>query len=74
MYAEKVEQELSDGCNRLIRNAIICWNYLYLSQRLAEETDAQRRQELLNAIRNGSIVTWQHIKTCTASTISLKRN
>ena len=27
------EQEMAAGCNRLIRNAIICWNYLYLSQR-----------------------------------------
>ena len=43
LYAEKAEQEMADGCNRLIRNAIICWNYLYLSQRLAEETHAERQ-------------------------------
>jgi hypothetical protein len=32
-----MEQERAAGCNRLIRNAIICWNYLYLSQLLVEE-------------------------------------
>lgn len=60
-YAEKAEQEMADGCNRLIRNAIICWNYLYLSQLLAEEAEEERRQALLAALRNGSIVLWHHL-------------
>ncbi|HMB05421.1 MAG TPA: Tn3 family transposase, partial [Isosphaeraceae bacterium] len=46
---------------RLIRNAIICWNYLYLSQLLAEEAEEERRQALLAALRNGSIVLWHHL-------------
>src|SRR5262249_23506447 len=37
MYGEKVEQEIAEGCRRLIKNAIICWNYLYLSQLIAQE-------------------------------------
>ena len=61
LYAEKAEQEMADGCNRLIRNAIICWNYLYLSQRLAEEADEERRQALVAAMQNGSIVLWHHL-------------
>ena len=60
-YAEKTEQELADGCNRLIRNAIVCWNYLYLSQVLAEEPAEDRRQALLAALRQGSIVLWHHL-------------
>jgi hypothetical protein len=48
LYGEKVEQEIAEGCRRLIKNAIICWNYLYLTQ-------------LLVAVRNGSVVTWQHV-------------
>ena len=31
---DKEEQEIAKACNRLIKNAIICWNYLYLSQKL----------------------------------------
>ena len=26
--AEKQEQELAEGCKRLIKNCITCWNYL----------------------------------------------
>ncbi len=25
---EKEEREIAEGCNRLIKNSIICWNYL----------------------------------------------
>jgi TnpA family transposase len=34
--AEKQEQEVAEGCKRLIKNAITCWNYLYLSQKISE--------------------------------------
>ena len=61
LHAEKIEHETAAGCNRLIRNAIICWTYLYLSQQLAEESDAGRQQALLAALQNGSIVHWRHL-------------
>lgn len=28
---DKEDQEIAESCNRLIKNSIICWNYLYLS-------------------------------------------
>lgn len=59
--SEKHAQEIAEACKRLIKNAIICWNYLYLSQKIAEETDTQRRTELIEAVRLGSVVCWQHI-------------
>lgn len=34
VQGEKEEQEVAEGCKRLIKNCIICWNYLYLSQKL----------------------------------------
>ena len=58
---EKTEQEIAEGYNRLIRNAIICWNYLYLSQVLAQEAEEERRQALLAALKEGSIVIWHHL-------------
>lgn len=60
-YLEKVEQELAEGCRRLIKNAIICWNYVYLSQKIAQEESSERRQELLTAVQNGSVVSWRHV-------------
>jgi TnpA family transposase len=61
MYGEKVEQEIAEGCRRLIKNAIICWNYLYLSQLIAQEKDSERRQALLAAVKNGSVESWRHV-------------
>ena len=58
---EKEEQEIAEGCKRLIKNAIICWNYLYLSQKLSDLKDPEEQQVLMNAIVHGSIISWQHI-------------
>jgi TnpA family transposase len=61
LYGEKVEQEIAEGCRRLIKNAIICWNYLYFSQKIAKEEAPERQHELFCAIRNGSVVSWRHV-------------
>ena len=58
---EKEEQELAEGCRRLLKNAIICWNYLYLTQQLNEAPTEARRDDLLESIRHGSVVSWQHL-------------
>lgn len=34
-YSSKEKQEMVVGCQRLIQNAIVLWNELYLSQKLA---------------------------------------
>jgi TnpA family transposase len=60
LQAEKHEQELAEGCKRLIKNCLVCWNYLYLSQKLAETTAAAQRARLLHAIAHGSVVAWGH--------------
>jgi TnpA family transposase len=60
LQAEKHEQELAEGCKRLIKNCLVCWNYLYLSQKLAETTDAEQRERLLHALAHGSVVAWGH--------------
>jgi len=59
-YATKEEQILAEDCKRLIKNSIICWNYLYLSQLLVDADD-QEKNNILNIIKNGSIQTWKHI-------------
>jgi TnpA family transposase len=60
IQSEKEDQEIAEGCRRLIKNAIICWNYLYLSRELAAEKNEERRKNLIEAIRAGSAATWQH--------------
>jgi len=60
IQSEKEDQEIAEGCRRLIKNAIVCWNYLFLSRELATEKNEKRRAELIEAIRNGSVATWKH--------------
>lgn len=59
--AVKEEQVITEGCKRLIQNAIVCWNYLYLSQLIYNAEIETEKQNLIQTIRNGSVVTWQHI-------------
>lgn len=61
IQADKAEQDVAEGCRRLLKNAIICWNYLYLTQQLQEAETEDRKTALLNALKNGSVVSWQHI-------------
>jgi TnpA family transposase len=61
LQAEKEDQEMAEACKRLIKNCIICWNYLYLSQKLEEITDAESREGLLDAVAHGSTVVWRHL-------------
>lgn len=60
IQSEKEDQEIAEGCRRLIKNAIVYWNYLYLSRELAAEKNEERKAELIEAIRNGSAATWKH--------------
>lgn len=57
---DKEEQEIAEACNRLIKNAIICWNYLYLSQKLARMKEPEQKERLLSAIASHSVISWAH--------------
>ena len=61
LQAEKEDQEMAEACKRLIKNSIICWNYLYLSQKLAEIEDPVKRAEFLQALAHGSAASWRHV-------------
>ena len=52
---------IADGCKRLIENAIICWNYMYLSQKVRDANSDAEKKTLIHTIKNGSVVAWQHI-------------
>jgi len=57
---DKEEQEIAEACNRLIKNAIICWNYLFLSQKLERLDDPKQKEKLLSAIATHSVISWAH--------------
>ncbi len=57
----KEEQDLTAACKMLIQNAIVLWNYLYLSEYLANLKNASERADAAQSILNGSVLTWCHI-------------
>lgn len=55
------QQESAISCKLLLQNAIILWNYLSLSERIIETSDADERQQIIDSIRRGSVITWSHV-------------
>ena len=41
--------------HRILRIPIVGWNYLYLARELDRQPDEAHREDLINAIRNGSV-------------------
>lgn len=58
---EKDEQDLAAACKMLIQNAIVLWNYLYLSEYLLAIRDDDDRAKAADSMLNGSVLTWRHI-------------
>ncbi|MBK8537311.1 MAG: Tn3 family transposase [Candidatus Competibacteraceae bacterium] len=52
---------MAEACNRLIKNSIICWNYLYLARPIEKATDAETRENLRCTIATHSPMSWAHI-------------
>ncbi len=58
---DKEEQEIAETCNRLIKNAIVCWNYLLLEHRLNQANTDELKEEIRGAVANHSVISWDHI-------------
>ena len=52
---------MAAACNVLIQNAIVVWNYLYLSQVLVDTQDQSVRTETMMSVERGSVIAWRHI-------------
>lgn len=55
------EQNIANNSKRLIQNSIILWNYLYMSKKIQQATSQKEKDEIIQAIKNSSIVHWSHI-------------
>ena len=71
--AEKEEQERAEACNRLIRNGIICWNYLCLARQLEKAPDAETRKTYC-ASSPRALPCHGATSTCSANTIFQRKN
>lgn len=61
MQTTKEEQEVVESCKRVIKNAIVCWNYMYLTQKVMKTKSKVEKQALINKIKSSSTVTWNHL-------------
>lgn len=59
--ATQEEQEVAVGARHLIQNSIVLWNYLKISEVLLNSESEDNFQDILNTVKSGSIMTWQHI-------------
>ncbi|WP_423064303.1 Tn3 family transposase [Candidiatus Paracoxiella cheracis] len=58
---ELEEQALAIACKVIIQNSVVLWNYLYLSQLLANCASEKEQEEMVSLIGQGSVITWRHI-------------
>lgn len=61
IFLTRTEQQIAEACKRLIKNAIICWNYLYLTRKVQKARNQKETEELLKVIKNSTVNVWQHI-------------
>ena len=60
-HSDKEDQEITEGCNRLIKNSIICWNYLYLSRFVETDKTPEEQDRILKMVALHSPLTWGYI-------------
>ena len=57
----KEEQEKVALARAFVQNAIIIWNYLYLSDQITQMKDQDEIEELLISLKNSTIIYWEHV-------------
>jgi len=50
------EQNIANNSKRLIKNAIILWNYMYITKKLQDAPNQKEKDEIISALKNSSIV------------------
>ena len=60
-HAEKEAQEVAEGCNRLIKNSIVCWNCLYLTRQLEAARTPEAQERILMTVALHSPQAWGYI-------------
>jgi len=60
-YATKEEQEIAVGCRHLIQNAIILWNYLFISEKLSQITNPAELKKQIDFLKKTSMMSWEHV-------------
>jgi len=57
---DKQDQEVSEGCKRLIKKCDHLLNYLFLSHKIEEQKDPNIRKAMERSVAVGFVVAWRH--------------
>lgn len=55
------DQLIADACKNLIKSAITCWNYLYLTRYIQKLKTETEKQKFITALKQRTVITWRHI-------------
>jgi len=55
------EQNIANNSKRMIQNAIILWNYLYITKKLQLARTQAEKEDILKALKNSSIVYYSFV-------------
>ena len=55
------EQNIANNSKRLIQNAIILWNYMYITKKLQQAPNQNEKDEILKALKNSSMIIYFHV-------------
>ena len=58
---DKHDQEVAESCNRLIKNAIVCWSSLCLEHRLRALGDPVEKQDLIDTVGHHAMISRRHV-------------
>lgn len=61
IFLTRKEQQIAEACKTLIKNAIICWNYLYLTRKIQRAKNPTQAKELIKVIKRKTVNAWRHI-------------
>ncbi len=58
--ANKEDQELIVSAKALLKNVMICWNYMHLSQKIINAKNPIEKLQILHQIKNSWPAVWKH--------------
>lgn len=61
IFLERKQQRIAEACKTLIKNAVICWNYLYLTRKVQRIKNPEKATELVDMMKTKTANAWRHV-------------
>ena len=61
IFLERKQQRIAEACKTLIKNAVICWNYLYLTRKVQRIKNPEQAAALVDKLKTKTVNAWRHV-------------